>query len=78
LFVAYGLSTRACLNIGGVERDSTLTVAQVEAEAQAWRAALATLAPDRSVQGRRVRDEVAGALVAVVAVVEGLRPDGGG
>ena len=64
--------------MGGVERDSMLAVAEVAGQAEAWRAALATLAPDRSVQGRRVRDEVAGALVAVVAVVEGLRPDGGG
>jgi hypothetical protein len=64
--------------MGGVERDSMPTVVQVEAEAQAWRAALATLPPDRSVQGRRIRDEVAGALLAVVAVVEALRPDGGG
>jgi hypothetical protein len=47
----------------------------VRAQADAWRAALATLTPDRSVPGRRMRDRVDGALTAVVATVEELDPD---
>jgi hypothetical protein len=46
--------------------------AEVEAAAEAWRSALATLGPDRSVRDRDARKRAAGALAGGVAAVRAI------